>query len=127
MHWVTPHLRLTASFLPSSLLQRPPPISGGHPTSPFRILNSKRCARSLRPQCTLSHRRMQLAFEFLGRTEIEFVKQGLNENRTIFESLDLAWSLLRVFPREQLNRIPKKILDEFYSRKASVGSQLKPS
>jgi len=36
----------------------------------------------------------------------------------------LAWSLLRLFPREQLNRIPKKVLDEFYSRKASVGSQL---
>ncbi|GAA5884320.1 hypothetical protein JCM6882_002226 [Rhodosporidiobolus microsporus] len=69
----------------------------------------------------------KLALEFLGRFENEFVAQGINENRTIFESLDLAWSLLRVFPREQLNRIPKKVLDEFYSRKASVGSQLKPS
>jgi hypothetical protein len=28
------------------------------------------------------------------------LKQGINENRTIFESLDLAWSLLRLFPRE---------------------------
>jgi V-type H+-transporting ATPase subunit B len=99
---------------------------------------------------------IQLALEFLGRFENEFVKQGINENRTIFESLDLAWSLLRLFPREvssassslliailladvlsptapppyprqQLNRIPKKILDEFYSRKASVGSQIKPN
>lgn len=69
----------------------------------------------------------KLALEFLGRFENEFVKQGINENRTIFESLDLAWSLLRLFPREQLNRIPKKILDEFYSRKASVGSQIKPN
>lgn len=69
--------------------------------------------------------RPQLALEFLGRFEDQFVRQGPNENRTIFESLDLAWSLLRIFPREQLNRIPKKVLDEFYSRKASVGSQLK--
>lgn len=44
--------------------------------------------------------RPQLALEFLGRFENEFVKQGINENRTIFESLDLAWSLLRLFPRE---------------------------
>lgn len=44
--------------------------------------------------------RTQLALEFLGRFENEFVKQGISENRTIFESLDLAWSLLRLFPRE---------------------------
>lgn len=69
--------------------------------------------------------RPQLALEFLGRFEDQFVRQGPNENRTIFESLDLAWSLLRIFPREQLNRIPKGILDSWYSRKASVGSQLK--
>jgi hypothetical protein len=54
----------------------------------------------------------QLALEFLGRFENEFVNQGINENRTIYESLDLAWSLLRTFPREQLNRIPKKVLDQ---------------
>ncbi|GAA5974650.1 hypothetical protein JCM11641_007039 [Rhodosporidiobolus odoratus] len=66
----------------------------------------------------------KLALEFLGRFENEFVNQGINENRTIFESLDLAWSLLRTFPREQLSRIPAKVLNEFYSRKASVGSQL---
>ncbi|GAA6017416.1 hypothetical protein JCM10207_005626 [Rhodosporidiobolus poonsookiae] len=68
----------------------------------------------------------KLALEFLGRFETEFVQQGLNENRSIYDSLDLAWSLLRVFPREQLNRIPKKVLDNYYSRKASVGSQIKP-
>jgi len=35
----------------------------------------------------------------------------------VFESLDLAWSLLRIFPKEQLNRINPKIIAEFYSRK----------
>jgi len=29
----------------------------------------------------------------------------------------LAWSLLRVFPKEQLNRISPKIIAEFYGRK----------
>ena len=43
---------------------------------------------------------------------------GAYESRTIFESLDLAWTLLRIFPKEQLNRINPKIIAEFYGRKA---------
>jgi V-type H+-transporting ATPase subunit B len=43
---------------------------------------------------------------------------GAYEARTIFDSLDLAWSLLRIFPKEQLNRINPKIIAEFYGRKA---------
>lgn len=57
------------------------------------------------------------AIEFLTRFEKEFVTQGPNDNRTIFDSLDLAWDLLRIFPKDQLSRISPKILDEFYSRK----------
>ena len=45
--------------------------------------------------------------------------EGAYESRTIFESLDLAWSLLRIFPKEQLNRINPKIITEFYARKAT--------
>jgi len=41
------------------------------------------------------------------------------ESRTIFDSLDLAWSLLRIFPKEQLNRINPKIIQEFYARKSA--------
>lgn len=44
---------------------------------------------------------------------------GAYESRTIFDSLDLAWSLLRIFPKEQLNRISPKIISEFYARKAT--------
>ncbi|KAL9060604.1 MAG: hypothetical protein Q9162_000555 [Coniocarpon cinnabarinum] len=60
----------------------------------------------------------KLALEFLDKFERQFVAQGSYEKRTVFESLDLAWSLLRVFPKEQLNRIPAKVLDEWYARKA---------
>ena len=42
---------------------------------------------------------------------------GAYESRSIFDSLDLAWSLLRIFPKEQLNRINPKIIQEFYQRK----------
>jgi V-type H+-transporting ATPase subunit B len=59
----------------------------------------------------------KLALEFLDKFERQFVGQGAYEARTIFDSLDLAWSLLRIFPKEQLNRISPKIIEEFYGRK----------
>lgn len=34
----------------------------------------------------------------------------------MFESLDLGWKLLRIFPKEMLKRIPQSVIDEFYSR-----------
>lgn len=62
----------------------------------------------------------RLAIEFLEKFEKEFIGQGSYENRTIFESLDIAWSLLRIFPREMLNRIPNKILDKYYELKINI-------
>lgn len=59
----------------------------------------------------------KLSLEFLDKFERSFVTQSPYEKRTIFESLDLAWSLLRTFPKDQLNRIPAKVLDEWYARK----------
>ena len=38
------------------------------------------------------------------------------ENRTIFQSLDKAWDLLSLFPKEKLNKINRKLKDEFYER-----------
>lgn len=46
--------------------------------------------------------------------------QGGYESRSIFESLDLAWTLLRLFPRELLRRITTKTLDEFYDRETAA-------
>ena len=48
---------------------------------------------------------------------------GAYESRSIFDSLDLAWSLLRIFPKEQLNRISPKIIAEFYGRKARKATE----
>ncbi len=59
----------------------------------------------------------KLALEFLEKFERGFVAQSAYEKRTIFDTLDLAWNLLRVYPKDQLNRIPAKILDEWYARK----------
>ena len=46
--------------------------------------------------------------------EHEFVGQGPDENRTIIETLDLGWKLLGMLPREELDRIDTKILDQYY-------------
>lgn len=37
----------------------------------------------------------------------------------MFESLDLGWKLLRIFPKEMLKRIPQSVLEEFYSREGA--------
>ena len=58
----------------------------------------------------------KLSLEFLEKFERTFINQSAYESRTIHESIDLAWSLLRIYPKELLNRIPKKVLDEFYQR-----------
>merc|ERR1712176_702265 len=58
-----------------------------------------------------------LYLSFLEKFESKFVAQGAYETRTIFNSLDLAWSLLRLFPREMLRRITAKTLDKYYDRK----------
>ncbi|XP_023215786.1 V-type proton ATPase subunit B-like [Centruroides sculpturatus] len=57
-----------------------------------------------------------LYLEFLSKFEKTFISQGHYENRTVFDSLDVGWQLLRIFPKEMLKRIPKNILDEFYPR-----------
>ena len=44
-----------------------------------------------------------------------FVGQGEDENRSIVETLDLGWKLLRMLPREELDRIDTKILDKYYN------------
>lgn len=61
----------------------------------------------------------QLYLEFLDKFERKFVAQGAYDTRNIFQSLDLAWALLRIFPRELLHRIPAKTLDQYYSRDAT--------
>ncbi|KAL8939615.1 MAG: hypothetical protein Q9216_003257 [Gyalolechia sp. 2 TL-2023] len=63
----------------------------------------------------------KLSLEFLDKFERTFISQSAYESRTIYESIDLAWSLLRIYPKELLNRIPKKVLDEFYQRAGKKG------
>ncbi|XP_063727673.1 V-type proton ATPase subunit B-like [Symsagittifera roscoffensis] len=58
----------------------------------------------------------KLYLEFLDKFEAKFISQGAYENRTIQESLEIAWSLLRTFGPHLLKRISQKILDQYYQR-----------
>ena len=52
--------------------------------------------------------------EFGKAFEEGYIGQGPNENRTIEETLDLGWELLRILPKEELDRVDTKILDVYY-------------
>ncbi|MCF0142375.1 MAG: V-type ATP synthase subunit B, partial [Parasporobacterium sp.] len=50
--------------------------------------------------------------------EKTFIAQLDYENRDIAYTLDLGWKLLRMLPREELDRVDTKILDEYYDVEA---------
>ena len=54
--------------------------------------------------------------EFGVAFEERFLKQERHENRTIEQTLNLAWELLSMLPREELDRVEDKILDKYYGR-----------
>ena len=52
--------------------------------------------------------------EFGKAFEERIIGQDPHENRTITQTLDIGWELLSMLPREELDRIDTKVLDEFY-------------
>ncbi len=46
--------------------------------------------------------------------EQEFIAQGHNEDRTILDTLNKGWELLSILPRDELDRVDTKILDQYY-------------
>ncbi len=52
--------------------------------------------------------------EFGKEFERRFVGQAPTENRTIFDTLTIGWELLGLLPREELDRIDTKVLDQYY-------------
>ena len=56
----------------------------------------------------------QKYLEFGRAFENRFLKQDFNEERDIEETLDLAWEILSILPKQELNRIDPKIVEEKY-------------
>ncbi|WP_067046481.1 ATP synthase subunit B [Methanofollis ethanolicus] len=52
--------------------------------------------------------------EFADLFEGRFVRQGLDENRTIEDTLDIGWDLLATLPVEQLVRIDRDLIQKFH-------------
>jgi len=54
--------------------------------------------------------------EFADEYEETFVAQGYDEERSIEDTMKLAWSLLSKLPKEELKRIDKKFIDQYYKK-----------
>ena len=54
--------------------------------------------------------------EFADKFEEKYVSQGYDTDRSIEETLDIGWELLRLLPRSELKRINDKWLDEYYDK-----------
>ena len=55
--------------------------------------------------------------DFADKFEDKFVRQGYEENRSIEETLALAWELLADLPVSELKRIKKEFIDKYHPNK----------
>ena len=56
----------------------------------------------------------QKFLEFGRQFETRFLTQDIDESRSIEETLDIAWEVLRVLPKEELERISPEFIDKYY-------------
>ncbi|MDY6895160.1 MAG: V-type ATP synthase subunit B [Thermotogota bacterium] len=59
----------------------------------------------------------KLYLKFGEEFEKKFLNQDFKENRSLEQSLDLAWKILSLLPKTELTRIKEKELEEHYSKK----------
>ena len=55
--------------------------------------------------------------KFSDEFEEKYISQGYDSDRSIEETLDLGWDLLRILPRSELKRIKDVLLDQYYEKK----------
>ena len=53
--------------------------------------------------------------KFADEFETRYVNQGYKTDRSIEETLEIGWELLRIMPRSELKRISDKLLDKYYN------------
>jgi V/A-type H+-transporting ATPase subunit B len=58
----------------------------------------------------------KLYAKFADAFEKEYVSQGYNNNRSIEETLDIGWKLLKILPRTELKRISNEFLEKYYDK-----------
>lgn len=55
--------------------------------------------------------------KFAEEFENKFVRQGLYEDRSIFQTLDLAWQLFSILPKSELKRIKDQYIERYLPKK----------
>lgn len=58
----------------------------------------------------------KLYAKFADEFEQQYINQGYRADRSIEETLDIGWDLLRILPRTELKRIKDEFLDKYYSK-----------
>ncbi len=56
----------------------------------------------------------KLYLKFGRDLEEKFISQGITENRSIVETLDLGWEILSILPASELDRVQPDILQKYY-------------
>ena len=59
--------------------------------------------------------------KFADEFERRYVSQGTDENRSIFETLDLGWDLLSILPTSELKRIRPEFIAKYMTKKEQGG------
>lgn len=55
----------------------------------------------------------KLYAKFAEAFEKQYISQGFNTNRSIEETLDLGWELLKILPRSELKRIKERYIEKY--------------
>lgn len=58
----------------------------------------------------------KLYANFAGEFEKKYISQGFYTNRTIEETLDLGWELLKILPRSELKRISISMIEKYLGK-----------
>ena len=58
----------------------------------------------------------KLYAKFADEFEQQYINQGYRADRSIEETLDIGWELLRILPRTELKRIKDEFLDKYYNK-----------
>ena len=62
--------------------------------------------------------RDQKFLEFAQAFEDQFITQSKDEDRTIFETLDLGWRLLKILPKTELKRVKEEFIEQYLPKDA---------
>ena len=63
----------------------------------------------------------KIFLRFAEEFEREFVNQGVNENRTIEQTLDIGWKLMSKLPRIELKRLSQRNMDKYMPKLEQTG------